>query len=1391
MRWITVFCCLISATVWAQEQEPNNDRASANAIAHGDVIRGSITRGDEDYFTITLGGTATIDVWTAAAQGGQNMDTYIEMYQEGQEARVAFNDDRGGRAQGLYSGLNRPDTPAGTYYFKVRGFSAFSTGDYQIHLELSGGPDLSVSNFALNPQPAPNQPWAASVQVNNGVDAAIATVARLYNGDAVIGEQPVAALAANANTQVAFANLAALPIGYHDLRVCADATGLIQELDEENNCATLRATVGLDVVVQNLSLTPNNPDVGQGWAAQATIRNALAGALPAAQAQLLLNDVPAGTCEVPEIANGGEHVCQFNELAGLPSGITVVKICGDTGAAIEEASEENNCAERRIAIGSDLITENLNINPVNPGLNETFSASVRIRNRFAPETPATVARLVVGDQSWGECEVPALAAEAHHDCSLEDLNPPPAGRLTVRFCADAEEQWGERNEDNNCAESNFFNGPDLQIQQVVLNPNPPVEGRDAQALIVVRNAVADPTDNATTVRITENGQPVGQPCAIAPVGGNGIGACQINELRFEGGDHTLRICADADNEQVEINEENNCTELQFSVEDVDDYEPDNTRLEATLIRDNAPQDHTLHNAEDIDYLFFVVNRPSEAQITTGPSQEGDAFNTRVALLDAEGRELTSNNNGGEGNWSRLIRELQPATYYIRVNRGGNDAVDRYRINLRLIDLAARPPDLSLGVVSVAPNNLFAEQPFTVSTTVSNAGNAGVSQATIARLTINGDNAGECQLAEIATGGSAPCSINVAQGVAAGDVVLRVCVDPANAMEERDETNNCGQLSLHLFAIDEFEPDNARDDASDLPLDEAQSHTLHVADDTDWVRVTMSEPGTLTVSGVLIEGSGGDIDGRLTAPGGETLARATGQGPVELSYGPADRGVFFVEITGRGGAAVDGYTLTATHQGMNGDVVRDIRLRNVTVDPEAPAPNTAFAVDIDSVNDGNLISSPTPVALSVGGEEITRCVLPPADPGDRTRCRDVEMPGLEEGTYELEACIDPDQELGESEEAQANNCATIELVVGEPTPPQNDLRLQNPSLNPAAPIAGEMITLRMEVFYQGDDSTPPTTVDIKVNDESVFTCQIPALDGRMTRTARCRTLPGVLQMGDEPQVMQACVDPTNQIEETDETNNCIRLLMAPGGLIGDDPDPYEEDNTWQTAGSLRDTSDANRAQEHNLHTSDDVDVMKFTLQQDDAINVRLQDVLGSVTVHLIDGPAAVGDAGARMELELDFDDEGLASTGELSAGTYGLMVRSGDGFAVGRYRINAWSELGPPIPDAGPLPPDAGPPGECVSNDDCTGGQRCVTDDPEPYCTDPCETVVDCPAGFQLTCREISAGTKACIRGEAPPTVGPEPPAQSCACSGDIGSAGTLGFLGLLALAYKRRRRHAS
>ena len=280
----------------------------------------------------------------------------------------------------------------------------------------------------------------------------------------------------------------------------------------------------------------------------------------------------------------------------------------------------------------------------------------------------------------------------------------------------------------------------------------------------------------------------------------------------------------------------------------------------------------------------------------------------------------------------------------------------------------------------------------------------------------------------------------------------------------------------------------------------------------------------------------------------------------------------------------------------------------------------------------------------------------------------------------------------------------------------------------------------------------------------------------------------MQMGDGPQLMEACVDPNELIQETDETNNCLRLTMAPGGFVGDLPDAYEIDNDWAHAGTLSDTDDAARAQEHSLHRGDDVDVMKFTLTQDDQIHLRITDVLGQLVVTLVDGPVQAGDAGRRMETVLSLDDEGQATSDELSAGTYAFEVRSADELAVPRYKINAWSRLGPYRPDAGAAPPTEEPPGECADHEDCTGGQRCVVDDREPYCTNACDTIADCPEGFQLTCREIGPGTKACIRGEAPPTAPTIPAAEGCSCATGGGGAGLLGFLGLVGLVLRRRRR---
>ena len=104
------------------------------------------------------------------------------------------------------------------------------------------------------------------------------------------------------------------------------------------------------------------------------------------------------------------------------------------------------------------------------------------------------------------------------------------------------------------------------------------------------------------------------------------------------------------------------------------------------------------------------------------------------------------------------------------------------------------------------------------------------------------------------------------------------------------------------------------------------------------------------------------------------------------------------------------------------------------------------------------------------------MLPPADPGDRTRCRDVEMPGLEEAPMGSKPASIRTRNSANPKRRKrtiaqpSSRCRRANAAAERSSPPE-------PIAQPAAPIAGEMITLRMEVFYQGDDSTPPTTVDV--------------------------------------------------------------------------------------------------------------------------------------------------------------------------------------------------------------------------------------------------------------------------------------------------------------------------
>jgi hypothetical protein len=116
------------------EVEPNGTFATAQPVACGDVVHGSITvggpapAGDLDYYVFTTSVANTIITFGTDADGAPEvLDTYIYLYNSAQ-AQVASNDDGG---PGLYSLITYTAVAPGTYYGMVRSYSSAYTGLYK------------------------------------------------------------------------------------------------------------------------------------------------------------------------------------------------------------------------------------------------------------------------------------------------------------------------------------------------------------------------------------------------------------------------------------------------------------------------------------------------------------------------------------------------------------------------------------------------------------------------------------------------------------------------------------------------------------------------------------------------------------------------------------------------------------------------------------------------------------------------------------------------------------------------------------------------------------------------------------------------------------------------------------------------------------------------------------------------------------------------------------------------------------------------------------------------------------------------------------------------------------------------------------------------------------
>ena len=238
----------VQVTVGSGDGDDHGDSPSAATdLAVGDSQSGQIEPGgDVDYFRVQVTESGELTVQTTGS-----LDTKGQL-EDSAGAVLASNDDGG-------DGHNFRIThavSAGTYYIKVEGYDASTTGSYTVHASGPGGgssPDLIVASASVSDNTlTPAQSFTLNATVRNqGTAAAATTTVHYYQSsdatitanDSPVGTDPVSGLSADHTSAVSIDLTAPSSAGTYYYGACVQSVS--GESNTDNNCSTgVQVTVG-------------------------------------------------------------------------------------------------------------------------------------------------------------------------------------------------------------------------------------------------------------------------------------------------------------------------------------------------------------------------------------------------------------------------------------------------------------------------------------------------------------------------------------------------------------------------------------------------------------------------------------------------------------------------------------------------------------------------------------------------------------------------------------------------------------------------------------------------------------------------------------------------------------------------------------------------------------------------------------------------------------------------------------------------------------------------------------------------------------------------------------------------------------------------------------------
>ena len=1208
----------------------SNTPAGATAIALSESFQGRIDSADDvDYFrlrvdspgTLTIRTTGNADPDIAVFDGAGNevpgvLGSWIgsitqDILDRGRDLHVRFS---GGNAGGEYTGSATLDQTPQT------------------------SPDLSVGSPTVSDSsPETGGAFTLSATVSNQGDGESATTTLRYyrstdgtitTSDTEVGTDAVAGLAASGSDSQSVELVALSAPGTYHYGACVDAVA--GESDTTNNCSTaVQVTVPVperpDLTIASSSVSNNSPTVGSQFTLSATVQNDGNGESAAttlryyrsADGAITTSDTEVGTDAVAGLAASGSDSQSVELVAPSAPGPYYYGACVET--VVGESDTANNCSgsvqitvlltDTQIQGSPDLEVGTPTVSDTSPETGASFTLTATVSNAGDGESVATTLRyyrstdatITTSDTAVGTDAVGALAASGTSAQSISLTAPATAGAYYYGACVDA--VTDESDTTDNCSGSVKVDVeapkyPDLEVGTPTVSDTSPETGASFTLSATVSNA-GDEGSVATTLwyyrstdsTISSSDTQVGTD-AVGALAASGTSAESISlTAPSTAGTYYYGACVDAVTDESDTT--NNCSpSVTIAVEEESSGKPDlrivgvstftpiDGVVPGTLIQFSA----SVRNYGDAnsDATTLRYYRSTDATISVSDTEVGtDEVSALIPSGQvSEGIDLTAPSLAGTYYYGACVETV------VGESDTANNCSGSVQITVLLTDTQIQgSPDLEVGTPTVSDTSPETGASFTLTATVSNAGD-GESVATTLRyyrstdatITTSDTAVGTDAVGALAASGTSAQSISLTAPATAGAYYYGACVDAVT--DESDTTDNCsGSVKVDVEAPKYPDLEVGTPTVSDTSPETGASFTLSAtvsnAGDEGSVATTLwyyrSTDSTISSSDTQV---GTDAVGALAASG-------TSAESISLTA-PSTAGTYYY------GACVDAVTdeLDTTNNCSPSVTIAveeessgkpDLRIVGVStatpLDGVVPGTLIQFSANVRNYGDANSDATTlryyrsTDATISVSDTEVGTDEVSALIPsGQVSEGIDLTAPSSA-GTYYYGACVDAVTDESDT----TNNCSgSLAITVPEPEP---DLVVGSPTASDNSPASGASFTLSATVRNAGGAASSSTTLryyrstdaTITTSDTSVGMDAVGALAAAGTsRELISLTAPssaGTYYYG-------ACVDAVT--DESDTTNNCSGSLAItvpepePDLVVGS---PTVSDSSPETGGAF--------------------------------------------------------------------------------------------------------------------------------------------------------------------------------------------------------------------------------